>query len=156
VVQRRCLSQSFRTTLGRSILNGLCYCARLLDFWTCATPKAELGFASLRSLIIFPRGRFTLSFSDSRIVFSSDAVYLCLLTSALLPPLSPDNIPHLAGLISSNTLFGTWGIVLSWNRTSWSLDTAPLVDQKSILEQFEMLSLAPPRPFKGEWSAGRT
>ena len=79
-----------------------------------------------------------------------------LLTSALLPPLIPDNIPLLAGIISSNTLFGTWGIALSWNRTSWSLDTAPLVDQKSILERFEMLPPTPPRPVKGVWSASRT
>ena len=128
----------------------LCTASRFLDM--CNTK----GRIRLRALITFPRGRFPLSFSDSRTVFSSDAVCLCLLTSELLPPLIPDNIPLLAGIISSNTLFGTWGIALSWNRTSWSLDTAPLVDQKSILERFEMLPPAPPRPVKGVWSAGRT
>ena len=50
----------------------------------------------------------------------------------------------------------TWGLVLSWNRVDWQLDTVPPARGEEAVGHYSLLPLDPPTPPRGAWSPALT
>ena len=89
-------------------------------------------------------------------MFSSDAVCLCLPSRVALPDISQEGVSALSSLLTRNTFLGTWGLVLSWNRVDWQLDTVPPARGEEALAHYSLLPPDPPTPPRGSWSPALT
>ena len=114
------------------------------------------GRSPIRAILCFPRDRFPLTSVEGSTVFSSDAVCLCLLSRVALPEISQAGVSALSSLLTRNTFLGTWGMVLSWNRVDWQLDTVPPGRGEEALAHYSLLPLDPPTPPRGVWSPALT